>query len=280
MIFVLLIIEPFFCDASYNQIGKLGTLMVHVGVCNGGRDTCIHVPLCTILLPLPTTTPTPSNTYHYPYSSPYLLPWALPAFLEEWSQDRVRGRHLTAKYYYRGVVCFRPIQWGSMAPPGDAHGLLPLLLPIPTTTYSSPYLLLPLLLLLPTTTPTPPLTYHYPYSSPYLLLPLPLPIPTTTPTTIPTPPLTYHYPYSSPYLLLPLPLPIPTTTPTTIPTTTPTPTPTPYLLPWAPPAFLEGLGQDRVRGRHLTAKYYYRGVVRFRPIQSGGGGGGGGCTCC
>ena len=30
------ITEPFFCDASYNQIGKLGTLMVHVGVYNGG----------------------------------------------------------------------------------------------------------------------------------------------------------------------------------------------------------------------------------------------------
>ena len=26
------ITEPFFCDASYNQIGKLGTLMVHIGV--------------------------------------------------------------------------------------------------------------------------------------------------------------------------------------------------------------------------------------------------------
>ena len=41
------ITEPFFCDASYNQIEKLGTLMVHVGVCNGGRDTCIHVPTTT-----------------------------------------------------------------------------------------------------------------------------------------------------------------------------------------------------------------------------------------
>ena len=61
------ITEPYFCDASYNQIGKLGTLMVHVGVCNGGRDTCIHVPLCTLLLPIPTTTPTPPNTYRYPY---------------------------------------------------------------------------------------------------------------------------------------------------------------------------------------------------------------------
>ena len=110
------ITEPFFCDASYNHIGKLGILMVHVGVCYGGRDTCIHVPLCTLLLPLPTTTPTPPNNYHYPYyypySSPYLLPWAPPAFLEGWGQDRVRGRHLTAKYYYRSVVRIRPIQSG------------------------------------------------------------------------------------------------------------------------------------------------------------------------
>ena len=31
------ITEPFFCDASYNQIGKLGTLMVHVqGRIQGG----------------------------------------------------------------------------------------------------------------------------------------------------------------------------------------------------------------------------------------------------
>ena len=43
------ITESFFCDASYNHIGKLGTLMV--GVCNGRRDTCI--PLCTLLLPYP-----------------------------------------------------------------------------------------------------------------------------------------------------------------------------------------------------------------------------------
>ena len=53
------ITEPFFCDASYNQIGKLDTLMVHVGVCNGGRDTCIHVPLCTLLLPLYLLLPLP-----------------------------------------------------------------------------------------------------------------------------------------------------------------------------------------------------------------------------
>ena len=66
-------------DASYNQIGKLGTLMVHIGVCNGGQDTCIHVPLCTLLLPLPTTTRTPSNTYHYPYYYPYSSPYLLPS---------------------------------------------------------------------------------------------------------------------------------------------------------------------------------------------------------
>ena len=103
--------------------------------------------------PLIPTTPTPPNTYHYPYlypySSPYLPPWAPPAFLEGWGQDRVRGRHLTAKYYYGGVVRFRPIQrgggggggggreGGGMAPPGDAHDLLP--------------------------TPTPPFTYYYLY---------------------------------------------------------------------------------------------------------------------
>ena len=87
---------------------------------------------------IPTTTPTPPNTYHYPYYY---------AFLEGWGQDRVRGRHLTAKYYYGGVVCFRPIQRGGegegMAPhpppppPGGAHDLLP--------------------------TPTPPFTYYYLY---------------------------------------------------------------------------------------------------------------------
>ena len=94
---------------------------------------------------IPTTTPTPPNTYHYPYyypySSPYLPPWAPPAFLEGWGQDRVRGRHLTAKYYYGGVVCFRPIQRGGgggegMAPPGGAHDLLPT--PTPLLTYYSP----------------------------------------------------------------------------------------------------------------------------------------------
>ena len=94
---------------------------------------------------IPTTTPTPPNIYHYPYnypySSPYLPPWAPPAFLEGWGQDRVRGRHLTAKYYYGGVVCFRPIQrggGGGMAPPGGAHDL-PLLLPLPTTTSILPW---------------------------------------------------------------------------------------------------------------------------------------------
>ena len=149
-----------------------------VGVCNGRRDTCIS--LCILLLPLPTTTPTLPNTYHYPYyypySSPYLLPWAPPAFLEGWGQDRVRGRHLTAKYYYGCVLRFRPIQrggGGGGGGAGDALDLLPLLLR--------------------------PLTYYYPYSSPNLLLPLLLPLPTTTP----TPPLTSYYPYSSPYLLFP-----------------------------------------------------------------------------
>ena len=123
---------------------------------------------------LPTTTPTPPKTYHYPYSSPYLLPWAPPAFLEGWGQDRVRGRHVTAKHYYEGIVHFWPIQPGEKgqggmrmflvilntlkffrsggAPPGDAHDLLPLLIPLPTTTHTPPlsYLLLPLLLPLPT----------------------------------------------------------------------------------------------------------------------------------
>ena len=160
-----------------------------VGVRNGGRDTCIHIPLCTLLLPLPTTTPTPPNNYHYPYyypySSPYLLPWAPPAFLEGWGQDRVRGHHLTAKYYYRGVVRFRPIQpEGVGGGKGGAHVASnteyfnslevggPLGMPMTYYSYSSPYLLLPLLLLLPTmfipllllptTTPTPPLTYYFP----------------------------------------------------------------------------------------------------------------------
>ena len=110
-------------------------------MCNGVRDTCI--PLCTLLLPLPTSTPTPPNTYHYPYyypySSPYLLPWAPPAFLEGWSQDRVKGRHLTAKHYYGGVVRFQLIQPGGgrgMAPPEDTHDLLPLLLPLATTHFN------------------------------------------------------------------------------------------------------------------------------------------------
>ena len=124
----------------------------------------------------------PAYMYPYvPYSSPYLLPWAPPAFLEGWGQDRVRGRHLTAKYYYRGVVRFRPIQSGgggggvfllevegplgmptTYYPYSSAYLLLPLLLHLPT-------MYIPLLLTLPTTTPPPPLTYYYPYSSPYLL---------------------------------------------------------------------------------------------------------------
>ena len=110
---------------------------------------------------IPTTTPTPPNTYHYPYyypySSPYLPPWAPPAFLEGWGQDRVRGRHLTAKYYYRGVVCFRPIQRGGGGGGGGAWP--PLGAPI---TYTPPYTYYYLY---------PPLPYYYPYSSPYLLSP-------------------------------------------------------------------------------------------------------------
>ena len=162
--------------------------MVHVGMCNGGRDTCIHVPLCTLLLPLPTTTSTPPNTY----PSPYLLPWAPPAFLEGWGQDRVRGRHLTAKYYYRGVVRFWLIQSGGGGG-GGVHMLLVILNTLMFIEVGGP-------LGMPTT--------YYPYSSPYLLLPLFLPLPTTyIPLLLPLPtippPLTYHYPYSSPYLLFP-----------------------------------------------------------------------------
>ena len=153
-----------------------------------------------------------------------------PAFLEGWGQDRVRGHHLTAKYYHGGVVRFWLIQSGGGG--GGSHVasnieyfnvLLevggPLGMPTMYYPYSSPYLLLPLFLPLPTTTPIPPLTYYYPYSSPYLLLPLFLPLPTTTPIPpltcyvyTPTPPLTYYS--SSPYLPLPLLLPLPTTTPT------------------------------------------------------------------
>ena len=204
------ITEPFFCDASYNQIGKLGTLMVHIGVCNGRRDTCIHVPLCTLLLPLPTTTPTPPNTYHYPYyypySSPYLLPWAPPAFLEGWGQDRV---HLTAKNYYRSVVRFRPIRsgGGGGGGGGGAHvasntEYLNVLLevggpwgcprpttPIPPLVYPcfSPYLL--------RIYPTPPLTYYVYTPTPpltyYIYTPIP---PLTYYVYTPTPPLTYYSP--------------------------------------------------------------------------------------
>ena len=39
-------------------------------------------------------------------------------------------------------------------------------------------------------------------------------------------------------------------------------------LAWAPPAFLEGGGQDRARGAPFGSREY---VVRFRPISSGGG---------
>ena len=175
---------------------------------------------------------------YVPYSSPYLLPWAPPAFLEGWGQDRVRGRHLTARYYYRGVVSafgqFSRGGGGGGGGGGGAHvasnteyfnvvlevggpwGCPRPTTPIPPLTYyypySSPYLLLPY--------SSPYLLCKYPYSSPYLLLLLPLPLPTTTP----PPPLTYYYSSPSPYLLLLLPLPLPTSTLLLpLPTTTPTP---------------------------------------------------------
>ena len=115
-----------------------------VSMCNGKRDTCI--PLCTLLLPLYLLLPLPLPIpYYYPYSSPYLPPWVPPAFLEGWGQDRVRGHHLTAKYYYGSVVCFRPIQRGGGGrggmpppPPGGAHDLLPT--PTPPFTYYMYYL--------------------------------------------------------------------------------------------------------------------------------------------
>ena len=158
MIFMLLmqskITEPFFCDASYNHIGKLGTLMVAVCVMANKIPAYPYVPYSS---PYTYYYPYPSQylyhyPYYYPYSSPYLPPWAPPAFLEGWGQDRVRGRHLTAKYYYGGVVCFRPIQrgWGGG---GGGHGpplgapmtySLPLLLPLPTTTSILPLPTIPL----------------------------------------------------------------------------------------------------------------------------------------
>ena len=126
------ITEPFFCDASYYHIRKLGTLMV--GVCNGGRDTCI--PLCATLPPLTYQYPYSSLTYHYPYPSPCLL--------------------LPLTYYYSYPSPYLPLSCSSPYLP------LPLLLPLPTTTPTPP---LAYCYPLPTTTPPPPLTYHYPYSS-------------------------------------------------------------------------------------------------------------------
>ena len=48
------------------------------------------------------------------------------------------------------------------------------------------------------------------------------------------------------------------------------------LVPWAPPAFLEGgrwgWGQNRARGRHLTAMNMLSAFSRFQPGWGGGGG--------
>ena len=181
--------------------------------------------------------PTPPLTYYYMYlyPSPYLLPWAPPAFLEGWDQDRVRGCHLTAKYYHGGVVHFWLIQSGGGGGAHVAsnteyfHVLLevggPLGMPTTYYPYSSPYLQLPLFLPL-LTTPYLPLPLFLPLlTTPYLPLPLLLPLPTTPylplPLLLPLP--------TTPYLPLPLLLPLPTTTPTPpltyypLPTTTPTP---------------------------------------------------------
>ena len=161
--------------------------------------------LLPLPLPIPTATPTTTTT------PPLITTRAPPAFLEGWGQDRVRGRHLTTKYYYRGVVRFRPIQSGGRGGGGGGEWHM-LLVILNTLKWGGPWgCPRP-------TTPIPPLTY-YPYSSPYLLLSLFLPLPTTyiplllplstttppppLPTTTPTPPFTYYYPYSSPYLLFP-----------------------------------------------------------------------------
>ena len=81
----------------------------------GGRDTCI--PLCTLLLPFPTTMGAPSISGRVglglgkgvPLDSQILL-WGCCTP----SADSARGGG------------------GGMATPGDAHDLLSLLLPLPT----------------------------------------------------------------------------------------------------------------------------------------------------
>ena len=113
---------------------------------------------------------------------------------------------MTAKYNYRSVVRFRPIQLGGG---GGVHMLLVILntlmflfevggpLGMPTTyyPYPSPCLLLPLLLPLPTMYI--PLLLPLPTTYIPLLLPLPttyIPLLLPLPTTTPTPPLTYYSP--------------------------------------------------------------------------------------
>ena len=109
---------------------------------------------------------------HYPYSSPYLLPWAS---LEVWGQgvpfdsqillwgcylllanSARRGvgyAHVLSNTEYFNVLlevgggAWPPPPPPPPPPPRDAHDLLPLLLPLPTTT------------------PTPPLKYYYLYST-------------------------------------------------------------------------------------------------------------------
>ena len=172
MIFVLLMqsksgTEPFFCDASYTLMYPTPPL------------TYYPTPPPPPPPPIPTTTPTPPLTYYHGH------PHA--AFLEGWGQDRVSGRHLTAKYYYGGVVRFWPIQRGGGGGGGGGGGAhvpsnteyFNISLEVGGPPWGRPW----------PTTPTPPLTYYYP----------------TPPLTYyyPTPPLTYYYPYSSPYLLFP-----------------------------------------------------------------------------
>ena len=66
---VIKITEPFFCDASYNHIGKLSTLMVDC-VMAEEIPAYPYVPysspylLLPLPLPKPTTTPTPLLTYY------------------------------------------------------------------------------------------------------------------------------------------------------------------------------------------------------------------------
>ena len=64
------ITEPFFCDASYNHIGKLGTLMVAVCVMANKIPAYPYVPYSS------------PYTDYYPYPSQYLpLPLLLPLLL-------------------------------------------------------------------------------------------------------------------------------------------------------------------------------------------------------